>query len=129
MQGYIICSCGTSSTNKTLIENQSMTTTVDNLTSGKTETHENSQNSTFKKSREDSKQQAIKANDEEFNIAQAVKQENLPKLETGNHVFLKCSLEVWHSVNYDPSSLDHVLCNLLESATRLSEERWLVYPV
>ena len=45
---------------------------------------------------------------------------------TGTSIFLRCSLDVWHAVHYDTHSLNHALCDLLESATHLYEEQWLV---
>jgi hypothetical protein len=49
-----------------------------------------------------------------------------PSSETGNSIFLQCSLNVWHAVNHDSGLLNDALCDLLESATHLSEEQWLV---
>ncbi|XP_028417070.1 uncharacterized protein LOC114541333 [Dendronephthya gigantea] len=45
--------------------------------------------------------------------------------DKGISIFLQCTLNVWHVVNHDVSSLSEVLCDLLESATRLLQEEWL----
>ncbi len=50
-----------------------------------------------------------------------------PSTEIGNSIFLQCSLNVWHVVNHDSGSLNHALCDLLESATHISEDQWLVH--
>ena len=50
-------------------------------------------------------------------------------ISPGNSIFLRCSLNVWHAVNYDTNSLNHALYDLLESATNLFEEQWLVVSV
>ena len=47
--------------------------------------------------------------------------------QAGNCTFLRCSLNVWHAVSHDAKSLNHALCDLLESATHLFEEQWLVH--
>ena len=52
-------------------------------------------------------------------------QPNISPDRAGNCTFLRCSLNVWHAVNHDANSLNHALCDLLESATHLFEEQWL----
>lgn len=49
------------------------------------------------------------------------------RYDRGISIFLQHSLNVWHVVNHDLSSLSDALCGLLESTTGLPEEEWLVY--
>ena len=71
------------------------------------------------------------ANDKkEVDTNQSVaKHDVFPSTDTDFSLFLRCSLNVWCAVNHDANSIHDALCDLLQSATQLCEERWLVSAV
>lgn len=120
-QGRVICSSCTGSTREEIIRNKSNTTTV--IANGST---------TADKQEED-------ANATDFQILGDTMEDEQIQTDFTNHsvqenaspnsgklTFLQCSLNVWHAVNHDPASLNDALCDLLESATHLNENQWLV---
>lgn len=120
VQGRVICLPTQSSANEEIAnKSNTATTTPHNKTSGEGENTFNTQTH-----RDDTA--GAKYKKEEVYTYQSAKHDVFPGTNTDFSLFLRCSLNVWCAVNHDANSIHDVLCDLLQSATQLCEERWLV---
>ena len=120
MQGRVICVPTQRSADEE-IENKShaVATTPHNRTSREDESLENTLHTETHRDDVEDKKDDMHANN-------SVKPIVFPSTDTDFSVFLRCTLNVWCAVNQDANSLNDALYDLLQSATHLSEEQWLV---
>ena len=122
-QGRVICVPTQSSANEEIANKSNTTTTAPyERTSGESKNMFNT---------ETYHDDTAGANDKKgVDTNQSVaKHDVFPSTDTDFSLFLRCSLNVWCAVNHDANSIHDALCDLLQSATQLCEERWLVSAV